>query len=158
MGFKENTEKEIKMETMCIQCRKKQIYIRKHGLCKSCYAKYRNTKDYIAVRDRKYTSKQTENKIKHDSEMSFIKKFFNHKNWLYQPAIFRLNGMTYQPDFYDVERNVFIEVSATKQAFYYNKHKYNEFIKTYPKINFEVRTDEGVLIPLYENIEGMYPK
>jgi len=75
--------------------------------------------------------------------------------WIYQPALFRLNGYRYTPDFYDGEREVFIEVSGTRQAFYNNREKYRLFIKTFPGIKFEIRRPNGDLIPLTET-EGTY--
>lgn len=84
----------------------------------------------------------------HNSEIKFIENFFTHKNWIYHPVIFRLNGVNYEPDFYDGERNVFIEVSGTRQAFQANFDKYKLFIKTFPHIKFEVRDIYGKIKPL----------
>ena len=133
------------MKEKCISCLKKPIEIKKWRRCITCYQKYRRTPGF---RDAKTPTK-------HQSEMEFIRSFFNHTNWIYQPVLFRFNGESYQPDFYDGERNVFIEVSGTRQAFYSNREKYRLFIKTFPKIKLEIRHENGDLIPLSET-EGTY--
>ena len=77
------------------------------------------------------------------SETSVPRK---HQNWIAQPAQFSLNGLRYTPDFYDGERNVFIEVSNTRQAYSANKHKYELLRKLFPKLGFEVRKPSGELL------------
>ena len=89
---------------------------------------------------------QTVKKHEHLGELHFIRNYFTHKNWIPQPALFSLNGKGYKPDFYDVERNTFIEVSGTRQAYHANKDKYDLFRKLYPKINFEIRKPNGELL------------
>ena len=134
------------MENLCINCRKNPIYIQKRGLCQGCSSKY-YTERYRQKKDRKIKSE-----VRHGAEVEFIKNFFvSGKNWIYLPAKFKLNGTTYEPDFYDGERNVFIEVSGTRQAFHYNKHKYRQFAKTYPLIAFEVRQASGDLIDITQD-------
>jgi len=132
------------MENLCRECKINVVKIKKRQLCKSCYAKW-----YKKER-RKNPKKNTvynyaERKISNQCEMDFVRSFFKHNNWIYLPAIFRLNGINYEPDFYDGERNVFIEVVGSRQAFHQNKHKYLLFIKLYPKITFEVRHATGDL-------------
>lgn len=123
------------MENICIKCKVKPIYVKKRKLCLKCYGQVR----HIEYKER------VGRKILYHSEVEFIKNYFTHNNWVYQPAIFRLNGVNYEPDFYDGERNVFIEVSGTKQAFQANFDKYKLFIKTYPLIKFEIRDIYGEL-------------
>ena len=79
-------------------------------------------------------------------EVEFIKNFFSHSDWIHQPAQFRFDGTSYQPDFYDGYRNVFIEVAGTRQAYQQGKEKYDKFRKHYPKIKFEIRLPDGSLL------------
>lgn len=59
-----------------------------------------------------------------------------------------MKDFKYEPDFYDCDRNVFIEVAGTRQAFEANREKYHEFIKAFPQLNFEIRRTDGSLINL----------
>ena len=68
--------------------------------------------------------------------------------WRHEAVRFLVNGHYYIPDFYDMERNVFIEVSGSPQAFYANLKKYKEVVRAYPKIQFEFRHPDGRLIDL----------
>lgn len=141
------------MEDLCIQCRKRPIYVKKRGLCRKCYAQvynrvHKNSCDSSAV-DHYW-------KIRHSKEIEFIKNFFEHKNWCYQPAMFRLDDLRYTPDFYDGERNVFIEVAGTRQAFHSNEKKYKQFTKMFPRINFEVRYATGELIAISETGKNVF--
>jgi hypothetical protein len=81
-----------------------------------------------------------------NAEVEFIKNFFTHNNWLYQPTMFRFDHYRYTPDFYDSERNVFIEVAGTRQAYDQNKDKYDIFRKTFPQINYEIRKSDGSIL------------
>jgi len=83
------------------------------------------------------------NKITHLAEIEFVKNYFAHKNWVYQPACFHLRETKYTPDFYDGERNVFIEIVGTTQAFYSNKDKYLLFKELFPRIILEFRDKNG---------------
>ena len=159
---------------LCSECGKRPILNKKGRLCKVCYTKQRleNLPDYglcIYCRRRPVThirrqlcaacynlihkkglddplpAKSPEH-VHHNCEIEFIKNFFTHPNWQYQPANFRLNGTTYSPDFYDEERNVFIEVSGSRQAYHANKDKYELFEKLFPKLSFEVRKPDGLLL------------
>ena len=87
-------------------------------------------------------------KIHHQSEIEFIKGFFNHQNWIYHPAVFKTNMFRDEPDFYDGERDMFIEVAGTSVSFYANKRKYEQFMKIFPKINFEIRRFDGLLMDI----------
>lgn len=129
------------MKKLCVSCKEREIKIRKVQLCGRCYQRQR----YV---DMKIPSKNAHQNINHLSEVDFVRNFFEHKNWVYQPATFRFNSDIYMPDFYDGDRNVFIEVVGTRQAFSANKEKYKEFTKKYPKINFEIRQVNGDLIDL----------
>ena len=131
------------MTERCIECKKRAVFVKKRQLCKRCYAKMyqyhhrrgeKLLKSYIPI---------------HTSEIEFIRNFFNHKNWLYHPTIFRMNDLRYEPDFYDNEHGVFIEVSATQQAFYANREKYQKFIETFAPLKLEIRRPNGELVDPY---------
>ena len=128
----------------CIECKEREIVIKKRSLCISCYQRLR--KAGVAEKGFGPTSLITIKKIKQVGEINFIKNFFTNDGWVYEPCMFYLNGTRYTPDFYDKERNVFIEVSATRQAYHQNKEKYDRLAKLFPKITFEVRTPDGVLL------------
>lgn len=132
---------------LCIECQKKKISIKKRSLCRRCYGKFQrdNRKGFPINPIHQFTMKTVENKEVH-GEIEFIKSFFSHTNWLHHPALFRLGGVNYSPDFYDGERNIFIEVSGTRQAYHFNKDKYILFRKLFPKLNFEVRKPSGELL------------
>ena len=144
------------MKDLCIKCKTKPVHIKSRGLCNVCVNRYyrEETKKKAPP---EHDSLYRQNKIRFQSEIDFIRNFFTHSNWVYQPAHFRLDGGGYQPDFYDGERNVFIEVSGTRQAFYNNLEKYRVFIRTFPKLNLEIRRANGDLISLTET-EGTYHK
>lgn len=130
------------MEEKCICCKTGQIYVQKRKLCKKCYLKIRQGN---IIKGTPWISKT---KIFHATEIEFVKNYFDHKEWIYQPAVFRLNGVNYSPDFYDARRNVFIEVAGTHQAFYRNLKKYRDMNALFPKIEFEVRDKMGKVIKL----------
>ena len=123
----------------CRKCGDIGIFVKKWKLCQRCYAAFMKENRNKIINDTKIT---------YYSELDFIKNFFKHNEWVYHPAAFRLNGTTYEPDFYDRKRDMFIEVSASSGAFYANKEKYEEMKKIFPKINFEIRAVNGDLIDL----------
>ena len=125
---------------LCINCKERPIHVKKRGLCKVCYGKfmYREGIDGNGGEHIK--------KIKYSREMEFVKNYFSHKNWVYELVVFRLDGKNYTPDFYDGERNVFIEVAGTRQAYHANKESYMEFRETFPSFPLEVRTPDGQLL------------
>jgi hypothetical protein len=118
----------------CMQCRLREVYAK--GLCKYCYSEaYRQAKRQSPV---------------YSSEMEFVRNYFTHKNWVSQPAKFRLKFMgvdlkTYTPDFYDGETGVFIEVSSCSTAYWQGKATYDAFRKSYPTLTLEVRDIDGNL-------------
>ena len=131
---------------LCINCKERPVYIRKSGLCKKCYNhRYRNS------------GIKGKNNVQFNSEISFIRNYFNHNEWLYQPATFNMNGISYRPDFYDRKRNVFIEVAGTRQAYHANEHKYQLFNDLFPNIILEIRTVDGELLDL-EQWGQVWPK
>lgn len=95
------------------------------------------------------------------AEKDFIKIFFTHPNWIYEAVTFKLGKIKYTPDFYDANRNTFIEVIGTKQAFsevmgtkkpvFAGNQKYKLLNKLYPKIKFEFRLSNGELLTTKED-------
>ena len=133
------------MNELCIRCKEKPIFIKKRKLCQKCYSEFMQEK--YKKQPKKVRAKENII-IRYGREMYFVKNFFTHTNWFYQPATFHLLTGNYTPDFYDGERNVFVEVAGTRQAFHSNKEKYKEFIKTFPEINFEIRLVSGEIIDI----------
>ena len=144
---------------LCIECKKAPVGIKKRMLCVPCYHRwYRDNRragkeldenvDYSGISLRKYGAL---------GEIAFIKNYFTHNNWVYEPCGFKLNGEKYTPDFYDAERGVFTEVSSTRQAFYGNRSKYRLFKMIYPQLAFEIRLPNGDLIDI-EKPHWLNPK
>jgi hypothetical protein len=136
-------------DNLCILCKTNMIQIKKRGLCKKCYSREYNLENVNIYR----TSYNNKN-IKHLSEIEFIKNFFKNDRWIYQPVVFRIEKDIYNPDFYDIDRNVFIEVSSCNQAYKANEHKYNLIKKLYPKINFEIRSINGEIFNINKNVKN----
>ena len=141
------------MTGLCIKCNKGLILVKSRKLCSGCVQQFYQSR--YKQRNPKPLPSRYEHKVRFNNEVDFIKNFFNHSNWIYQPATFRFNDEIYQPDFYDGEKNVFIEVAGTRQAFHNNVSKYRKFIQAYPKISFEIRYTSGQLLPFGES-EGAY--
>lgn len=131
---------------MCIECHERPVYIKKRSLCSRCYQALKQKESRMAHRQFEDLSYRTQTKIIHAREIEFIKNYFHHTNWVYQPTLFRLNGLHYSPDFYDAKRNVFIEVAGTRQAYHKNKEKYKAFQEAFPLIIFEIRKSDGLLL------------
>ena len=140
---------------LCVECKKKKIWVKKWKLCYTCYQRARNAGKLKGLAS---YSAQTQTKRRHKREMDFIRNYFNHQNWMYQPAMFYLNGERYTPDFYDRERNVFIEVAGSRQAYEQNKGKYALMKKVFPEIKFEIRTPDGAEIKVDGNLRVVWPK
>ncbi len=144
-------------DELCIECKERPILVKKRHLCQRCYQNFRNSNRGLSIISPNHEFMvQTEEKKEHQGEIDFIKNFFKHKNWIHQPGLFRLDGVNYSPDFYDVERNIFIEVSATRQAYFFNKEKYQALRKLFPKLGFEIRKPSGELLnedgPIYPQL------
>ena len=135
--FKENKMK-------CKDCKKRDVGVKKYSLCPACYqAMRKRTQKNGSIFYCHPIKNKHKQEVRFPREMEFVRNFFNHKNWLYTPATFQLGFKSYTPDFYDGERNVFIEVVGTRQAFYDNQESYRAFINIFPKINFEIRLMDG---------------
>ena len=80
-------------------------------------------------------------------EIQFVNTFFNGREYR-KAKSFKLNrdGMVrYTPDVYDVERDTYIEIVGSRQAYHANKEKYKMFRQCYPNIKFEIRHYTGQL-------------
>ncbi len=129
---------------LCGKCNEREVRIRKWGVCLCCYQKH-----YAGMRnnsqDKTAMCQTTVKKYDSDGESEFIKNFFLHKDWQYQPTTFKLGSCQYTPDFYDGARNCFIEVAGTRQAYHENKYKYELFREIFPSIKLEIRLRDGSL-------------
>jgi len=124
---------------LCSVCGEAPVQIKKHRLCLYCYYRSR----------RGITVPGKANKGMNAKEALFAKTFFKAEDeWIFHPATFRINGANYTPDFYDKNRGVFIEVAGSRQAFCFNRLKYEKFMEVYPDIRFEVRNTQGRLIDI----------
>ena len=130
----------------CIQCNVLAVAIKKRGLCLRCYQRQVRNEKKASVGLSDVSASESIKKHENAAELEFVKNFFNHKNWFFEPTLFRFSGGHYTPDFYDAERNVFIEVAGTRQAYHANKEKYALFRKTFPLIKFEIRQSDGSLL------------
>lgn len=94
-----------------------------------------------------YVNTQKFDSIKNENERLFAKNFFKHENWKSQPVTINLGGYTYRPDFYDEERDVYIEVIGTRQAYHQNKAKYFK-AKEILGDKFEIRSVDGDMVTI----------
>jgi len=142
-------------ETLCLNCGERPIQIKKRGLCYRCY--HRAWARGLIVTKVKNPngpgSFRRQNGDGQKREIEFIQAFFTHQNWIHHPAMFNLAEKKYTPDFYDGERNVFIEISGTRQAYHQNKDKYQLFRKLFPKLLFEIRKPSGELLDEEDQID-----
>lgn len=145
----------------CKKCKKRPVYCKKRQLCRICYQaeRLKNLKEFEpkGPYSKKYRSRFKVSASGRDPfiglrEMTFIKNYFVHSNWAPQPCTFHLEGFNYTPDFYDGDKNVFIEVAGTRQAYYSNRKKYKKFQELFPLIVLEVRSEDGTLI--LDDLEG----
>ena len=136
----------------CGKCGENPIYIVKWGLCQPCYgrlkrAQYKAPRSAISLLNKKrFNLSRAIDRHENKGEVEFVKTFFTHPDWVHKPLRFRLNSTTYEPDFYDSRTGVFLEVSATRQAYHANKHKYKSFRKLFPTLTLEIRKPNGELI------------
>jgi len=80
------------------------------------------------------------------NEITFIKNYFDHENWIWHPINLQLRVGSYLPDFYDGKKGIFIEVvGPIPTAFRENIEKYVQFITCYPSLKLEFRTMDGQL-------------
>jgi hypothetical protein len=114
------------------------------GMCRKCYGhEYRKGTYSGGNPYKKGTTRNPSTtgllRAEHASEIRFIKNYFTHKDYIYQPAMFHLGDAgRYTPDFYDPNTGAFIEVVGTRQAFHANKHKYAAFARAFPTLVLKV--------------------
>jgi len=128
---------------LCIECNEKPIAIKKSSLCINCYQRKRLHSLSPKIKTQEFSTKLSN---AHKREVEFIKNYFTHTDWAYEPALFYLNGYRYTPDFYDRKENSFIEVCGSRQAYHANKDKYELFYKYFPALKLEIRTEDGGLL------------
>lgn len=128
---------------LCVECNERPVYIKKRKLCNVCYGKLQRSGINLSPLSK---APGTIAKNRTAKELEFVKNYFDHKDWIYHPALFRFDNEKYSPDFYDIRTNTFIEVAGTRQAYFQNKDKYTLFKKYYPKIKFEIRFSNGELL------------
>lgn len=78
---------------VCVKCKKRPVHIKKRGLCSHCYQRFRDEHGPILKGNpnavfNTHTSKEHQ----HGREVEFIRNYFTHDNWIYQPATFRFDG------------------------------------------------------------------
>lgn len=128
------------MSRLCVECNERPIKVQKSGLCAKCYSRRYN-------QGGKKTGYGTTDCNGVRSEIYFAKLYFDHKNWLYQSVTFRLDfNETYRPDFYDVQNNVYIELSSSESAFSRSLYKVKKARLLFPYYKFEFRKINGELI------------
>lgn len=123
---------------LCIKCSERAVDIKKDSLCMRCYQQERLSTIRVGK-----ISEITLRKYECSAEVLFVRNYFTHKNWIHLPATFKFEGISYAPDFYDREKNVFIEVIGTRSAYHQNKEKYKMFRSNFPKIILEIRCVDG---------------
>jgi len=131
---------------LCERCEERKIFIKKWRLCKKCYTRLYHSGEIQKQDARIERGEQIEpeyNRPAKIKELNFLRNFFDHNNWLYEPVTFRLRAGSYTPDFYDQRRDIFIEVVGSRQAYHQNKEKYEEMAKLFPHLSFEIRTPDG---------------
>lgn len=86
-------------------------------------------------------------------EKEFFNVYFANRECI-RPGFFPLDhdGFTkYFPDFYDPERDVYIEVAGTHQAYNSNRDKYKTFQSQYDDLNFEFRRHTVELLEFHKS-------
>lgn len=127
------------MKELCCVCHKRPVEVKKRQLCRKCYQQ-----QYIAGT---FGGLPLEMNIEHTREMEFMKNYFDDfDDCLYEPATFSMKGVKYTPDFYDIDRNVWIEVVGTREAYRQNRKKYSLFRYHFPDLILELRAPCGQLI------------
>lgn len=130
----------------CVLCGKEEIYNKKRQLCKSCYSRLYNKGELKDVRRKNKVFLQLygDDSLSSQKKFEFIKNFFDHDKWYFKSVSFQLlNGKLLVPDFYDIERDVFIKVILSRQAYSLDKEKYREFKKLFYNLELELRTPDG---------------
>jgi len=132
------------------------VHIKKRGLCEVHYQRERKNAggfppqgEMVGAVHRDMFSLRRHKRSLYPREMEFVRHFFEHKNWFYELVTFHCEDFNYTPDFYDANRNVFIEVIGTRQALHKNREKYQKIIEMLPHLKFEFRLASGDMIDIY---------
>jgi hypothetical protein len=162
----------MKEPTKCRRCDKKLDVYNKWFLCKECYSWMKERrilgrdplfyKEYSSISIEK-THKVRLKKNKYDYMNDGERQFYNlypENQLIFHPAKFWMMDYseTYQPDFYDRRKNVFIEISGTAAAYYGNKGKYDQFRKSYPAIPLEIRFPNGEVVNEGPRAKNQWPR
>ena len=127
---------------LCVECGKMPIHNKKRSLCQRCYSKAYRAGTLATLGGEK--SDLLKVNSMHKREMEFIRNYFTHRNWHYEPCTFCLGEHLYVvPDFYDGEKNIFIEVIGSRQRYHINKDKYALFSKMFSKLVLSLRMPDG---------------
>lgn len=136
----------MKKENALCKCGKPAVV---RDMCRKCYGvEYRRGTYSDGNPYKKGTPRNPSpswaRRVEHAAEIMFIKNYFTHKEYIYQPAMFYLEGAgRYTPDFYNLRTGAFIEVVGTRQAYHANKHKYAAFKTSFPTLVLEIRDVNG---------------
>ena len=127
---------------LCIKCGKEPIHIKKRGLGRKCY------NALVRTLRRAHTSLKStgcdDGVIEFERHLQFAAAFLGTRPFLYRPARFRLGGSrSHTPSFYDVERDTWVDVVCTRQAYHIAKGHYEALRLRYPHLKFELRRPDG---------------
>jgi hypothetical protein len=135
----------------CKKCGATEIFNKKRQLCKKCTGKFINERrKHQRLEGNDYTGRHHPFLFIHRGELEFVKNYFDHRDWQYQPAMFKFNvngeEESYTPDFYDAKKDIWIEVVTTRQAWFQAKSKWERWRSAFPKLQAEVRNPYGNLL------------
>jgi len=144
---------------VCVDCGKMPVFNKKRSLCSSCYTRAYRRGSFVTPNGER--SDLLKVNSMHKREMEFIRNYFTHTDWYYEPCTFCLGEHKYiVPDFYDGKRNSFIEVIGSRQRYHINKGKYKLFKEMFPEIRFSLRMPDATVFnpdnPRWKE-HGAYP-
>jgi len=119
----------------CHRCQQDKISIKKRNLCGKC--------NVLALNKGELSPPVIK------AEYDFAENYCGSDSLLHHNATFKFNGLRYTPDFYDVDRDVFIEVVASFVEYKSIKLRTSMFKKYYPNLGFEIRYPNGEVVPEY---------
>jgi hypothetical protein len=98
-------------------------------------------------------------KIRHAAEQIFADILKQSQlEFVYQPATFHFNGISYTPDFYVPKDQTFYEVIGTRQAYSLTRQKINLLEKVYPFLKICIVNPDGTNYesrPIRKSIEPL---
>jgi hypothetical protein len=76
----------------------------------------------------------------HKAEQVFLAKYADKKKvYMYHPPHIQFrDGTKYQADFLCVTDNTYFEIVGSKQAYYFNRRKYDKVVDEHPHLNFHI--------------------